>query len=108
MSFKFYKTYVKSTDKNEFVTELEELLPYKLSFLLKEANKILRYEMSFTSTYISTLYKRSIFRSKCPNWKQLLKSHNLIKRYDLLISQRSNKVKDFKRIYNITSDMRIH
>lgn len=96
--FPYYKTYLKNPDFQKYCQQLENYFPNKLSFLYNEANKILRYEMSFTRKYMSTLYKREVFRKNCPKWQKVMKSYNLIKRYDLLLSQGSiEKAKEFKR-----------
>lgn len=95
--FPYYKTYIKSIDYKQFCEDLEQYLPMKTSFLFHEAQKILRYEMSFTRKYMSTLYKRDIFRFKCRDWKKVCRSHNYIKRYDLLLIQGSLiRAKEFK------------
>jgi hypothetical protein len=105
--FKYYKTYIKSHEFKIFCEEIENFLPIKTSFLFHEASKILRYEMSFTRKYMSTLYKRDLFRMNCPKWKKVMKSYNLIKRYDLLLSQGSiNRAKEFKRNQMLTDDDR--
>jgi hypothetical protein len=105
--FSYYKTYLKSHEYKIFCEEIENFLPIKTSFLFHEASKILRYEMSFTRKYMSTLYKRDLFRSKCPKWKKAMKSYNLIKRYDLLLSQGSLiKAKEFKRNHILTENDR--
>lgn len=94
--FQYYKTYVKTAEHRKFVDEIESHLKYKISFLRDEANKILRYEMSFTRTYMSTLYKKHIFRKTDPNWKELEKAHNKVQRYNTLLSQGSvNQAKAF-------------
>lgn len=85
--FKYYKTYLPSDENIGYCSAIDKLLKWKLKFLINESSKILRYEMSFTRTYLSTLYKREIFRKTDKNWKQLKRSHDLIKRYDLLLSQ---------------------
>ena len=103
MIFAYYKTYLKSQEFKIFCEEIENFLPIKTSFLFHEASKILRYEMSFTRKYMSTLYKRDLFRMNCPKWKKVMKSYNLIKRYDLLLSQGSiNRAKEFKRNQMLT------
>lgn len=102
----YYKTYVNSKEKQQFIKELESILVFKVSDLIRESNKVLRYEMSFTTTYLSTLYKREIFRSKCPDWNFLKKSYSLIKRYDLYLEKDVAIAKKFKQVYNITRDMR--
>ncbi|WP_157485922.1 hypothetical protein [Flavobacterium soli] len=105
--FQYYKTYSKSREYDSFCFEIEAHFPFKLNFLKNEAEKILRYEMSFTSSYISTIYKKSIYRKDDTNWKKLLKKHNLIKRYDLLLSQGSqNKAKHFKFKYSLNPEDR--
>lgn len=105
--FAYYKSYIKSEEFKIFCEEIENFLPIKTSFLFHEASKILRYEMSFTRKYMSTLYKRDLFRMSCPNWKRCLKSYNLIKRYDLLLSQGSiNRAKEFKRNQMLTEQDR--
>lgn len=104
---RYYKTYARTDDFNAFCQSLEAYFPFKLCFLVQEAKKILRYEMSFTTTYMSTIYKNSVFRTKDPNWNKLLKKHNLIKRYDLLLSQGSiNGAKDFKYKYALNPEDR--
>jgi hypothetical protein len=107
MIFAYYKTYIKSQELKTFCEEIENFLPIKTSFLFHEASKILRYEMSFTRKYMSTLYKRDLFRMNCPNWKKVMKSYNLIKRYDLLLSQGGiNRAKEFKRNQMLTEQDR--
>ena len=101
--FKYYSTYLDTKEHQQFVNDFETLLPFKISFLIEQSKKVLRYEMSFTRKYMSTLYKREIFRKKCPNWKELHKSYNHIKRYDLLLYQgRPQAAKDFKNKFLIT------
>src|SRR5690606_3693900 len=52
----------------------------------------------FTRTYMSTLYKRHIYRKTCKNWKTLQNNYDKIKRYDLLISQgKPNQAEDYKK-----------
>ncbi|MNQ19184.1 hypothetical protein D3C85_322420 [compost metagenome] len=105
--FAYYKTYIKNPEYVKFCEEIEDFLLIKLSFLYREASKILRYEMSFTRKYMSTLYKRDLFRHKCPKWKKAMKSYNLIKRYDLLLSQGNlNRAKEFKRNHMLTENDR--
>lgn len=98
--FSYYKTYARTNDHDLYCQQIEAFLPFKLWFLLNEAHKILRYEMSFTSTYMSTIFKSQVYRSKDPNWQKLLSRHNLVKRYDLLLSQGNiEKAKAFKLKY---------
>ncbi|TPD70498.1 phage/plasmid replication domain-containing protein [Flavobacterium microcysteis] len=96
MIFQYYKTYVKTAENRKFIDEIESHLKYKISFLRDEAMKILRYEMSFTRTYMSTLYKKHIFRKTDSNWKELERAHNKVQRYNTLLSQGSiNQAKSF-------------
>jgi hypothetical protein len=105
--FDYYKTYVQTSEHNDFCKDLEQIFPYKLLFLIAESKQILRYEMSYTRTYISTLYKKHIFRKSCPHWKKLLFNHDLIKRYDLKLSQGSiNGARDFKIKHRISKHLR--
>src|SRR5690606_39225786 len=85
--FSYYKTYINSKENQAYVYDLEKHLKIKTKFLLESAKKILRYEMSFTSTYMSTLYKRELFRKRCKNWKKMRENHDKVKRYDLYLSQ---------------------
>lgn len=103
--FEFYNIYLNTTENQNFINELESLFVFKTSHLIKESSKILRYEMSFTNTYLSTLYKREIFRKNCPDWTFLKKSHALIKRYNLHLERNKERAKQFKIRNNITKDM---
>ncbi len=105
--FSYYKTYSKSDEFTDYCSEIEHFFPFKLSFLVQESKKILRYEMSFTNTYMSTIYKSKIFRSSDTNWRYLKTRHNLVKRYDLLLSQGSqNAAKFFKLKHSIVAEDR--
>ncbi|NHN25844.1 hypothetical protein FIA58_009175 [Flavobacterium jejuense] len=103
--FDFYNTYVLTNEHQQFIKEFESLLVFKTSSLVQEANKILRYEMSFTNTYLSTLYKREVFRKNCPDWKFLKKSYNLVGRYNMHLQRNKERARQFKVINNITKDM---
>ncbi|MBF04051.1 MAG: hypothetical protein CMP76_12220 [Flavobacterium sp.] len=103
--FEFYNLHLNSNEYNTFIDEIEALFVFKTSHLIKEANKVLRYEMSFTNTYLSTIYKRDVFRKDCPDWKFLKKSHSLIKRYNLHLERNKERARQFKIINNITKDM---
>jgi len=111
LMFQYYRQYAKVHNaERSFCYAFEKHFPFKMAFLLDEAMKVLRYEMSFTSTYLSTLYKREIFRAKCPHWRKLKHSYQKIKQYDLLLSQGSiNQAKNFKLRHLLTSkDRQLH
>ncbi|MDX9791465.1 MAG: hypothetical protein RBT61_11590 [Candidatus Kapabacteria bacterium] len=96
--FSYYKTYLPTNKHDSFIYDIDKLMKHKLKFIYEESRKILRYEMSFTRTYMSTLYKRHLFRRTCKNWKILKKNYDKIKRYDLLISQgKPNQAETFKK-----------
>ena len=107
--FDYYSTYVKSKENKDFVSEIETLFPYKLSFLLEQSEKILRYEMSFTTTYLSTLYKRELFRKKDSNWKKMFQNYKIVKDYYKLVSDgKQEKANEKKRFYKIDKQKIIH
>jgi hypothetical protein len=107
--FDWYNGYAKSGEKVEFCTDFEKHLRFKCAFLLREANKVLRYEMSFTSGYISTIYKREVFRKKCPHWKKWVLRHDKIKAYDLHLSRDREKAEIYKRMHKLdANDRRIY
>lgn len=98
--FAYYKSYIDSNENEyiAYVNDLEKLLKVKLRYLLTESKRILRYEMSFTRTYMSTLFKRELYRRNCKNWKILKGNYDKIKRYDLLISQgKVNQAETYKK-----------
>lgn len=100
--FAYYKTYINSNENQGYVYDIEKLLKIKCKFLLESAKKILRYEMSFTRTYMSTLYKRELFRKYCKNWKTLKSNYDKVKRYDLYLSQgQKAKADAFKKKHMI-------
>lgn len=104
---KYYKTYVTTNENIAYCEAIDKIMKFKLKFLHSEANKILRYEINFTRTYISTLYKREIYRKTDKNWKAFKKSYDLIKKYDLLISQgRPEKAKILQQRMLITNKTR--
>ncbi|WP_445458100.1 hypothetical protein [Flavobacterium sp. HNIBRBA15423] len=100
-----YVISMESKENLNFVKELETVLPFSMSFLLNEADKVLRYEMSFTRKYLSTLYKNKIFRKDCKDWSFLLKQHALVQRYYKYLCEDKIKASQFKRIRNIDSTM---
>lgn len=94
--FNYYKTYLGTTENQAYIKELETHLKFKVSFLHQEAMKILRYEMNFGRTYISTIYKSKIFRKTDKNWVEMEKAYKKVKQYNLYLSQGSiNKAKLF-------------
>jgi hypothetical protein len=104
---KYYKTYLPTKENEAYCYAIDKIMKWKLKFLHTEANKILRYEINFTRTYISTLFKREVFRKSDKNWKDLKKAHDLIKRYDLLISQgRTEQAKIFSKRYLLNKEIR--
>lgn len=95
--FSYYKTYLPKNENISFCEDLDNILKWKIKALITESNKILRYEMSFTRTYLSTLYKQNLFRNSCKNWKVFKNSYNLITKYNVLLSQgKLNQAKAFK------------
>lgn len=45
------------------VEKMYNHLPYKIDFLKKEMDKVLRYEISLKSSYLTNIYKRKVFRT---------------------------------------------
>lgn len=106
--FEYYETYINNPtpETNKYISDLEEHFPFKLSHIFNYANKVLRYEMSFTRRYMSTLYKKHIFRKNDFHWKQLKDSFNKIKMYDNKLAICVKGANDFFRRNNITKEMR--
>lgn len=60
--------------KNEIRDLREKMID--VEFIQKQADRILRYEFTFRSSYMSYLYKQNIFRKRCPVFKDNLERFN--------------------------------
>ncbi|NER13550.1 hypothetical protein GWK08_08890 [Leptobacterium flavescens] len=89
---KYYESYLKLKENKKFTKEVDGYLPFKLTFLIDQADKVLRYEMNFTKRYISTIYKRSVFRKTCNHWNRHKTIYRNVHRYNRELS-RGNKLK---------------
>ncbi|WP_317174316.1 phage/plasmid replication domain-containing protein [Aegicerativicinus sediminis] len=102
--FGIYKASACAYINTQFVLEFEKLMPYQVYFLLTEADKIVRYEMQFSSTYLSSLYKRNVFCKDSRDWKHLKSRHSKVQQYYNHINKgRNDKAKQYKRKHNITA-----
>ncbi|UAB75151.1 phage/plasmid replication protein [Mesoflavibacter sp. SCSIO 43206] len=102
--FNIYKVSVHKGINVKFCKAFESFMPYKCFFLLDEANKILRYEMNFTTTYISTIYKKEIYCKDSIDYKKLKVNYKRVQQYyNHLNKGNISKSNQIKRRYNITN-----
>lgn len=79
-----------SVPTDDFIRKQRKLLSkhmlkdmkFKTHFYKKEMDKILRYELSLSSDFVSRLYKSKVFRKSCPIHKEHVKIYNHVKRID--------------------------
>lgn len=63
----------------EFLNFIYPKLPYQVGFLKKEADKILRYEVSLNSSFFRYQYKNFCFRRKCEYHKKAKEVYKYVK-----------------------------
>lgn len=101
--FNVYKTSASRYINIDFVRAFEKLMPYKVFFLLCEADKIVRYEMQFTNTYLTSVYKRNVYCKTSREYKILKKTHSRCQQYYNHINKGHKSKADVLRgRYNLT------
>ena len=71
--------------------------PFDIPFLQAEADRILRYEISFKRAYMSRLFKQNIFRVNCPEhqkMKEIEKEHKRLKDKNKRAWEKYYKIED--------------
>ena len=72
-------------------------MKFKTHFLKDEMDKILRYELSLSSDFLSRIYKTKVFRKNCQIHKDHVKIYNHVKRIDNRKESYKYKVSDYEQ-----------
>jgi len=102
--FNIYKHSINQGINAKFCKAFEVFMPYKCFFLQNEANKILRYEMNFTTSFMSTIYKKDIYCKNSRDYKKLKLNYTRVQQYyNHLNKGNIQKSKQIKKRFNITN-----
>lgn len=85
-SFAIYEYSIVNEINHKYVEAFEEIMPYKCYFLKNEADKIIRYEMQISDSYMSSIYKRKIFKANT-KYDYYKKRYNRVLRYKSYLNE---------------------
>lgn len=77
------------------IDDINNKVPYKVNFLKREMDKILRYEISLTGKFFGNLYKRNVFRRNDPEHKSAMKSYKRI--HSIMVNPSVNQLQKITR-----------
>jgi len=88
-------------DKQKLADYMSSNFKINTPFLKKEMDKILRYELSISGLYLSTIYKNSVFRNNCSVHKYYKEIYKKVKRIDNRKDSYKYKISDYEqKIYS--------
>lgn len=81
------------------VNKVYEIMPYKIDFLKKEMDKVLRYEVSLSGDFFKYCYKMKVFRKKCSYHQDAVKTYKKVK--SIYTSKTKNDLKVPKKYRDV-------